>query len=77
MQVLAEQNETSVIEDRFSTLDITSELQSYGIALTHPLYRTPQQTFSLGLNLERRHSESFLLGIPFPLRLAKRRAKPP
>jgi hemolysin activation/secretion protein len=66
LQVWVERNETSVIEDRFSTLDITSKLQSYGVGLTHPLYRTPQQTLALGLNLERRHSESFLGGIPFP-----------
>lgn len=65
VQIWAERNDTSVIEDRFSALDITSDLQSYGIALTHPLYRTPQQTFALGVNLERRHSESFLLGMPF------------
>lgn len=67
VQVWAEQNETSVIEDRFDTLDITSTLQTYGLSLTHPLYRTPQQTLSLGMNLERRHSESsFLGGIPLP-----------
>ncbi len=65
VQIWAEQNETSVIEDRFDTLDITSELQTYGVSLTHPLYRTPQQTLALGVNLERRHSESYLLGIPF------------
>lgn len=65
LQVWAGQNETSVIEDRFSTLDITSKLQSYGISLTQPFYLTPQQTLSLGVHLERRHSESFLLGIPF------------
>lgn len=65
VQIWAEQNETSVIEDRFSSLDITSKLQTYGIMLTHPFYRTPQQTLSLGVDLERRHSESYLLGIPF------------
>lgn len=65
LQVWAGQNETSVIEDRFSALDITSKLQNYGISLTQPFYLTPQQTLSLGVNLERRHSESFLLGIPF------------
>lgn len=64
-QVWAEQNETSVIEDRFDTLDITSTVQTYGVSLTHPFYRTPQQTLSMSLNLERRHSESSLLGIPF------------
>lgn len=67
VQVWAEQNETSVIEDRFDTLDITSTLQTYGLSLTHPLYRTPQQTLSFGMNLERRHSESsYLGGIPLP-----------
>ncbi|MDG4555214.1 MAG: ShlB/FhaC/HecB family hemolysin secretion/activation protein [Candidatus Competibacter sp.] len=65
VQVWAERNDTSVIEDRFSALDIVSELQSYGIALTHSLYRTPRRNLSLGVNLEWRHSESFLLGIPF------------
>lgn len=65
LHMWAGQSETSVIEERFSTLDITSKLQSYGISLTHPFYLTPQQTLSLGVHLERRHSESFLLGIPF------------
>jgi len=65
IQVWAERNDTSVIEDRFDTLDITSELQGYGISLTHPLYRTPQRTFALGMNLERRQSKSFLLDNPF------------
>ncbi|MBK8535527.1 MAG: ShlB/FhaC/HecB family hemolysin secretion/activation protein [Candidatus Competibacteraceae bacterium] len=66
VQVWAERNETSVIEDRFDTLDITSTLQTYGLSLTQPVYQTPQQSFSLGMNLERRHSESYLGGTPFP-----------
>ena len=65
LQVWAEQNETSVIEDRFDSLDITSTLQTYGVSLTHPVYRTPQQSLSLGVNVERRHSESYLGGFPF------------
>ena len=65
LQVWAEQNETSVIEDRFDSLDITSTLQTYGVSLTHPVYRTPQQSLSLGVNVERRHSESYLGDIPF------------
>ncbi len=65
LQVWAEQNETSVIEDRFDTLDITSTLQTYGVSLIHPVYRTPQQSLSLGVNVERRHSESYLGGFPF------------
>ncbi len=65
LQVWAEQNETSVIEDRFDSLDITSTLQTYGVSLTHPVYRTPQQSLSMGFNVERRHSESYLGDIPF------------
>lgn len=65
VQLWAERNETSVIEERFDRLDISSRLQTYGLALSHPFYRTPQQTLTLGLNLERRHSEAYLLGIPF------------
>lgn len=65
LQVWAQNNDTSVVEDRFDALDITSEVRGYGLALTHPLHRTPQQTLALGLNLERRQSQSYLLGIPF------------
>ena len=67
MQVWAEQNETSVIEDRFDTLDISSTLQTYGVSLTHPVYQNPQQSLVLGINIERRHSESYLGDSPFPL----------
>jgi hemolysin activation/secretion protein len=56
-----------VIEEPFSDLDITSEIETYGVALSQPFYLSPYQTFSIGLALERRHSEAFLLGIiPFP-----------
>lgn len=54
-----------VIEEPFSELDITSETETYGVALSQPFYLSPYQTFSIGLALERRHSETFLLGIPF------------
>lgn len=65
VQLWVERNETSVIEDRFDTLNITSELQTYGVSLTHPFYRTTQRTLSLGIDLERRNSKSYLLDIPF------------
>ena len=67
LQVWAEQNETSVIEDRFDTLDISNTLQTYGLSLTHPVYRNPQQSLVLGINVERRQSESYLDDSPFPL----------
>jgi len=59
------QSDSTVIEEPFADLDIDSELETYGITLSHPFYRTPQRTFSLGLSLERRHSKTFVQGIPF------------
>ena len=46
-------------------LQITSKLKTYGIGLSHPFYRTPQQTFSMGLSAEQRDSTSYLEGEPF------------
>ncbi|CAK0768286.1 putative Outer membrane protein, OMP85 family [Gammaproteobacteria bacterium] len=65
IQAWAEQNKTSVIENRFDRLDILSHLESYGVSLTEPVYQTLQQNLTLGANLEWRHSKSTLLGYPF------------
>jgi hemolysin activation/secretion protein len=40
-----------------------------GIELTHPVYRTPNADVVLGIGLDKRKSESFLLGQPFPFSL--------
>ncbi|WP_339134327.1 MAG: ShlB/FhaC/HecB family hemolysin secretion/activation protein [Candidatus Electrothrix sp. GW3-4] len=58
-------NESVVIEEPFDSIDIDSEMESYGISISHPFYRTPQRLLSTRLALERRHSETFLLGEPF------------
>lgn len=60
-----EKNESLVVEEPFDSLDIESELKTYSISLTHPFYKTPQRQFSMELTLEQRHSETFLLGVPF------------
>jgi len=60
-----ERNEAAVIEEPFDELDIESETETVGLSLLHPLHRTPYQEFSLGLSIERRRSETFLLGEPF------------
>jgi hemolysin activation/secretion protein len=36
------------------------------VGLSRPVYRTPEQTFTLGLSFERRQQQTFLLGMPFP-----------
>jgi len=58
-------SDCSVIEEAFDDLDIESDLETYSISLTHPLYRTPQRMFSMGLTFEQRHSRTWLLGRPF------------
>jgi hemolysin activation/secretion protein len=36
------------------------------VGLSRPMYRTPEQTFTLGVSFERRQQQTFLLGMPFP-----------
>jgi hemolysin activation/secretion protein len=54
-----------VKEDPFELLDIEGESRTYGIGLSHPLYRSRNTTFTLGLDGEYRRSKTFLLGRPF------------
>lgn len=58
-------NETSVIEEPFAPLDITTKTDTFGIILRHPFYRSLQKEFAVSLTAEREHSESFLLGEHF------------
>ncbi|WP_430232066.1 ShlB/FhaC/HecB family hemolysin secretion/activation protein [Nitrosomonas communis] len=60
-----DRSDSSVIEEPFRDLDMKSNLETYSISLTHPFYRTPQQTFSAGFAFERRHSKTSLLGRRF------------
>lgn len=61
MTLWLEDGESVVIEEPFKNLDIVSEVNTYGINVTHPLYQTPQGNFSLGLGFELRRSDTFLL----------------
>ena len=65
LSIRYDRSESEVVEDEFEELDIENENETIGIAVTHPLYRTPNSQFDLGLALELRSSESSLLGIPF------------
>jgi hemolysin activation/secretion protein len=67
LSLLYERTSASVIEEPFETLDlnIESETETYGIALVHPFYRTPGRQFSVGLSLQRRHTETTWLGGEF------------
>jgi hemolysin activation/secretion protein len=58
-------NDSSVIQEPFRRVGVTSETETYGIGLNQPFYRTPSETLSGGLSFERRHSKTYLLGQPF------------
>lgn len=55
-----------IIEDVFRDLGIRSEAQTLSLGARQPLIRTPQSEFALGLSLDLRRSQSFILeDIPF------------
>ncbi|MBE9170394.1 ShlB/FhaC/HecB family hemolysin secretion/activation protein [Pleurocapsales cyanobacterium LEGE 06147] len=59
-------SDSSIIEDIFRDLDIESETQTYSLSFRQPLYRSPQTEFAVGLALDLRRSQTFLLDdIPF------------
>jgi hemolysin activation/secretion protein len=49
----------------FDMLDIESKTKTIGFGIKHPFYKTLSQKFIAGLKLEKKHSETFLLGVPF------------
>lgn len=57
--------ESTVIEKSFKDLDIKSVTETYGIAISRPLYRTPAQGFTIAVGSEIRRNETSLLGRPF------------
>ena len=64
--IFLSQSQSEVIEEPFDAIDITSETESYGLRLEYPFRRTLNGHFLASITLERRHSESLLLGEPHP-----------
>jgi hemolysin activation/secretion protein len=60
-----EKTKAQVVESPFDALDIKSKLESYGGEVSQPVYRTPDQQLTLAGVLERRHTSTTLLGVPF------------
>ena len=58
-------NGTLIVSQALTPLNITSRYNSYVIGLSRPFYRTPDAALNLGINLEKRDAQSFLLGQPF------------
>jgi hemolysin activation/secretion protein len=65
VSVRYDKNGVVVVTPQLSPLNVTSNFSSIGVGLSRPIYRTPEQAFTLGTTLERRQQETFLLGMPF------------
>jgi hemolysin activation/secretion protein len=65
VSVRYQRNASSVIEEPFTALDITSRSEVYTVALRQPLWRTLSQELALALSGEYLQSETLLLDEPF------------
>ena len=63
--VYYEKAKSKVVEDPFSELDITSTVETIGAQVSHPVYRRANDQLSLAAALEKRESQTTLLGEPF------------
>ncbi len=59
--------DTSIIDETFASLGLTSRTTQYGAAFHQPLYKTLQDSVVLSLGVDWEHSETYLLGQPFTL----------
>lgn len=61
-----DRNNSKIIEDIFRDLDIRSQTRTFSIGFRQPIVRSPRQEFALGLSLDLRRNQTFLLNdIPF------------
>ena len=65
LQLSYSRNNFAVLEEPFNALAITSESESHGVLLRHPVLHAPTREFALSLGLDRKSSQSYLLGAPF------------
>jgi hemolysin activation/secretion protein len=66
LRLFGEFNDAEVVEEPFDDLDIESESWTLEAGLRYPVFRTLDEQFIIGVDLSRRHSETTILGIPFP-----------
>jgi hemolysin activation/secretion protein len=57
--------DSTVIEEPFSELGISSQTENYSVGLRQPLRRSLNEDVSFSLTAEHRQSASFLFGLPF------------
>lgn len=61
----AQWSDADVVEQPFNEIDVESQSWTARLGLRQPLLDTPGDKVFVSASLERRHSETFLLGIPF------------
>jgi hemolysin activation/secretion protein len=65
LELKCDYTEALITEEPFDAVDITSRSLSYGLTLSHPIVKRPGEELILSLTTEKRHSETFVLGLPF------------
>lgn len=65
LELDAQRSDSEVVEEPFNDIDVESESSDYSLGLHYPLRRSLNRSFDFSARLERRKSETFLLGRPF------------
>lgn len=63
--VYYDRSKSEIVQSPFDLLEIKSEIETIGALISQPVYRTVNSEVTLAAALERRQSETFLLGEPF------------
>jgi len=58
-------SDAKIIERTFEDLDIESQTDTWGVLIAQPLLERPNDTLTLTVGFEAKHSETELLGLPF------------
>src|SRR5205823_13511642 len=67
LQVHASKSDSSIVEEPFTELNINSKSEQYGATLRQPIIERLNDELALSATLDKRHSETCLLGRPFSL----------
>lgn len=59
-------SEAQVVEEPFDQLNIFNQSETFGVGVSQPVWKSLENTVTLGIMAERRHSKAFLLDVPFP-----------
>lgn len=68
LQVYYRDDDSRIVEAPLQDVGLTVEGHTFSLGFTQPLWRTPNETFSLGISLDLRSSEAFILeSLPYPI----------